>query len=354
MRYFDKLVQSYLVEQDERKGYMLGQHSARTGEHVRGMPRKSTIADIGFIKRDPEEDVKLPNSPTPGAVKATFAVIAEAFAKLFENKEVKEKFISAVKPFVDQYNVVIAKIPEINTTLQRKASLEETLKMKIPGSDDEKRVVSLLEKVNEMLNGLVHIVEPAIKYMRDNEDSVLSEIQNIVSSVADDPGRFKSAMDKYTATVKARRSAMEESKGLEYNKITPVISYVKFFNNTQHSQGKLSQTAKAIKTHRSSRDVLAQIGDIPGSENVTELHNTIKHVAGKLTSDEGFLGSEEYRNLRAIAQKHVKALKPYLETITYHQLLIALNNFFNKKEGSEGALMGLILNNIPKELLKLK
>lgn len=56
-----------LILEAERSGYLLGSHSAREGEKVRGMPRQSTIADIGFYNRDPEEDVKHPSTPTPAA-----------------------------------------------------------------------------------------------------------------------------------------------------------------------------------------------------------------------------------------------------------------------------------------------
>lgn len=338
-----------LLIEAERSGYLLGSHSAREGENVRGMPRKSTIADIGFYNRDPEEDVKHPSTPTPQAVKATFNVIADNFKKLVGNKESKDKFVEIVTPFVEDWNVVKNNIPALNDLLQRKASLERTLRTAKLTSED--RLRGMLENVNDKIEELTSIIERSVEFIKSNENSILNNLVDVLLNVADDKDILKNALDRYFATVNHRKLEAENMGGMNYLTITPVISLVRFYNNTLNQLSISSDAAKAVKSHRSSRNVMQQLASNPNAEALVELYNLVKIVAPKLRDEPNYTSSSDLKTSKQKAHQLALKLKTKLPENVYHSILINLNKFFTAQEGGEGALMNVLLNTAPKSLL---
>ena len=341
-----------LVVEAERSGYLLGSHSAREGEKVRGMPTKSTIADIGFINRDPEEDIKHPTSPTPAGVKATFAVIADGFKKLMDVPEAKQQFVELVEPFISEWNVVKGSIPALNALLQRKASLEKTLRTAKPTSED--RIIAMLDKVNEELEDLEEVMKRSVTYIKENEATLLNKLTYILLEVADDRAKLKNALDRYFAVLKHRKNEAENMGGMTYLTITPIVSLVRFYNNTLNNIQKSGDVAQAIKSFKSNRNVMAQLQSHPQAQPLIDLYNLVKLIAPKLRDDPSFKGNTEYAAAKQKAHQLALSLKLSLPEHIFHAILVSLNRFFDVQEGAEGALMGILLNTAPKALLTNK
>lgn len=341
-----------LFTEAERSGYLLGSHSAREGESVRGMPRQSTIADIGFYNRDPEDDVKHPSTPTPQAVKATFSVIADSFKKLMDkdNKESKDKFVDVITPYVIDWNVIKSKIPTLNTLLQRKASLERTLRVATPKSED--RIIAMLEKVNEQISDVTKVIERSAEFVKTNEEIILSKLVQILLDVTDNKEALKNASDRYFSTVNYRKQEAENLGNMNYLTISPVISLMRFFNNTVDQVSRSTDAVKALKTHRSSRNVMQQLQSIPNAQDLIDLYNLVKSVAPELRDNPDYISNTDYKINKQKANRLALNLKTKLPENVFHSILINLNNFFSLKEGSEGALMNVLLNIAPRALLK--
>lgn len=338
-----------LILEAERSGYMLGSHSAREGETVRGMPRKSTLADIGFYERDPEEDVKLPSTPTPAGVKATYNVISDAFKTLIQNPETKNQFISAVEPFVSEWNTVKTQIGVLDKLIQRRASLEKTLRTAGPQSVN--RIRSMLGEVKDMIDLVSKKVSNAYTFMTENEANIVNTCIQLLTSNAENAKAIEDALNRYFSVVKYRKEQAENMGGQNYMTITPVISLVKFFNNTLSAASKSSEASKAITTHKSSKSVLKQLGDNPKAAPVIRLTNLVKLVAPKLRDEPEYKGSIPYVAAKQEAHQIALQLKEYLPELIFQSLLVHLNRFFSMEEGAEGKLMNLLLTTIPRSLL---
>lgn len=338
-----------LILEAERSGYLLGSHSAREGEKVRGMPRQSTIADIGFYNRDPEEDVKHPSTPTPAAVKATFTVIGDAFKKLIDNKGAKDQFVEIVSPYIEEWNVVKNSIPRLNDLLQRKASLEKTLRTAKPTSED--RLIAMLEKVNDEIEAITVTMEKSAEFIKTNEISILDKLMYVLLDIADDRAKFKNATDRYFATIAHRKTEAENMGGMNYLTITPIVSLVRFYNNTLNQISKTGDVTKAVKTHRSGKNVMQQLSANPAAQPLIDLYNLVKLNAPKLRDDPSYKTTPEYVASKQKAHQLALDLKPRLPELIFQSILVNLNRFFNAQEGSEGALMNVLLNTAPKAIL---
>jgi hypothetical protein len=334
---------------EAREGYLLGSHSAREGEHVRGMPRKSTIADIGFINRDPEEDIKHPTSPTPAGVKATYNVITDAFNKLIQNKEAKEQFISTVEEFVGNWNTIKNTLPPLYKAIERVASLQKTLLTAKPQSVD--RLQSMLDWAKDQRDELAETINRAATYINDNEATILDKLQYILLENCDDRAKLKSAMDRYFSVVNHRKEEAKNTGGMEYLTITPVISLVKFFNNTLNNISRTGEKATAIKKFKSSKSALASLGGGEEATILTDLFNLVKLTAPKLRDNPQFIGSVEHTAAKQKAHQLALRLKLSLPENVFHAILVTLNRFFTNEMGSEGEITRLILNTAPKALI---
>jgi len=335
---FDKL-----IVEAERSGYMLGSHSARESEKVRGFPTKSTIADIGFINRDPEEDIKLPNTPVPTGVKATYAVIVDAFKRLIQNEEHKQTFLNAAVPFVENYNTVKAKINQLQPLIQRLASLQTTLKT----TNNPDKITSLIDKVKEEIDVIRGELEAAVENQNSNEQNTLNSLIDTLLKSTEDKDKLTSALDRYFSLVEQRKNLAQDSIGLNYLLISPVISLVKFYNNTLN-QRKTTDVTK----YKSSSSILGDLESIPQSAPLAELIQLAKLVAPKLRDDANYKGSIEQKAAKILMTEKIKMLKPYLPQLVYNSLLVFTNRFFNKDEGAEGRLMAILLDTAPRALLK--
>lgn len=340
-----------LILEAERSGYLLGSHSAREGEKVRGMPRQSTIADIGFYNRDPEEDIKHPTTPTPAAVKATFTNIGDVFKKLIGNKEAKDQFVEIVTPYIEEWNVVKNSIPRLNDLLQRKASLEKTLRIAKPTSED--KLIAMLERVNNDIKELTQTMEKSAEFIKTNETSILDKLMYVILDIADDRAKLKNATDRYFAAIAHRKLESENMGGMSYLTISPIISLVRFYNNTlnQLEAVKSAEVTKAIKTHRSGKNVMQQLSADPAAQPLIDLYNLVKLNAPKLRDDPSYKTTSEYVASKQKAHQLALDLKPRLPELIFQSILVNLNRFFNAQEGSEGALMNVLLNTAPKAIL---
>lgn len=333
-----------LILEADRSGYLLGSHSAREGEKVRGMPSKSAMADIGFYKRDPEEDVRLPNTPTPPGVKATFAVIVDAFNNLIKNQEFKGQFITAAEPFIQNYHIINTNLNELNLLIQRLASLERTLKT----TKNEDRVRTMIGNTKEKINDVREILEPAVQTFRDTESNTLSSMLDALISSVDDKDRLKNALDRYFSVVEQRKQVAEQSGGMTYLLISPVLSMVRFYNNAQNQQAKQPTD---ITRFKSSEDVIKSLEQVPQAKGLIELHQLVKLVAPKIRSNPEFKNTLDYKAAKMLANEKIKTLKQDLPELVYNTLLVFTNRFFNNDVGAEGKLLATILNTAPKALL---
>lgn len=333
---------SQLINEAERAGYMLGSHSAREGESVRGMPTKSTIADIGFYKKDPEEDIKLPNSPVPVGVKSTYITIANAFTKLKQNKELKQEFTNAVEPYITVYNTINTGIRRTNELLQRIASLERTLKT----AAKPDRIRNMIGTAKEELEEVRAIMERGVKENDAKEGTLLTALIETLMKGVEEKGKLKDAIDRYSSVVQMRKEQLKDTGNMQYLITSPIISLVKFFNNVESAATKTDVTK-----FKSSRGIMKTLENVPNSENLISLYDLIKEVAPKIADDSGYKGSEDIQKDKQQAIALIKGLKLNLPQNVYSSLLVSNNSFFNGEVGSEGKLLGLILNDAAKALL---
>jgi hypothetical protein len=366
-----------LIEEAENSGYMLGQHSARSGETPRGFSNQSVYANLGFYKRDPSLDVKHPTSPVPEAVLSTIDTIVKSLLYIHKQKKSKD-VLNILLPYVYNFeefrNLIVMHQRVIEALGLARKKLETLEAQQVQNVEEEKFSDALQEQINQQEQAVVGLEkqDSELEAKLNQLSEILEESRQVVidefideviklcipNSELGKGEKIKEAYDRYIALVYGRREEVRTGLNRSYLLLDPVISLMRFYNNTllqaRQLEDKESPIMRFASSGKKGRNVLAGIQGKPGSEQVNTLIDGINRMIVLRSRSDKADKSPVMMKYKASMTKAFRELAQHLLPKTKIILGVLTNKFLKNKPVSEGPLKRFILLDVQKEIGTIK